>query len=70
MNPEFEEWVNEFVHGEEEMDVEFLVREAYKLRLNRGFEAGLDGGCNPENDGVLLQEVNKELEVLNSDEVA
>ena len=39
VNPEFEEWVNEFVHGEEEMDTEFLVREAYRIGLRRGYDA-------------------------------
>jgi hypothetical protein len=62
VNAEFEEWFDEMVNQFElDEDEQYVVREAYKLGLNRGFNADSD---NPD----LLREVLSELEELNKEE--
>lgn len=54
MNPEFEEWLEVFA-GNEEFDVEFVAREAYKLGLRRGYDAQMDSKLSAEVAAELLE---------------
>lgn len=60
MNAEFEEWLEEMAQQFELNEHEvFVVREAYRLGLQRGCQHSI----------LLTEEVNQELQVLNEGEV-
>lgn len=61
MNPKFEEWFEEMVNEFEIDEVgQSLIRDAYKLGLNRGFASVMDT--------KVAEEVCMELQILNKDD--
>jgi len=61
MNAEFEEWVEEMLDAESngDVDTEFVVREAYKIGLQRGYDCSVDTKSYSEVS-IELSELNKE----------